>query len=495
MPESTPAEDVQEQQQKDASRLMERLERVSVPDLTVSYTLEKSATVLPGLLTRFIAVAVLFRLNSAKKWRLALEQELLPEPMQRWLGIGELAELIEKATVDWIPPQVFIDTLSWQVIECLTRCGVPQPIAVVRQTIRWLLLRGSKVSQNGIVLDRRFWRTFAARSIRPCSAEVAEECRQRIEFVLGQVDLSEEVERRWLDVPELSGPDRVRLEAVRVAQSCERLQALQEAFDEGHFDFVTNLLACSYSRCGRRAHHPLLLWKIWLAMLAVESPKPGTFLGDVDDSIQLRLFLQVIRHEQLPSERRIKGFASERMAPVIEYLVLWHQFLLLQDERIEIGTEFGTDSADMHAQARMKMDAAARFIAPLLGWLIEECRRFCERTGLTDLSPADQRVLMEAFEQLNWRGLGNLGRNRHLLLGAIRDTLSGQLVTPLPSRVDLNSSPRDGPLPADIVTFAKDLAAEFLERMKVFGEKFNTSTFYDPEGSAHTKRGKTVHGY
>ena len=46
MPESTPAEAVQKQQQKDATRLVERLEQVSVPDLTVSYTLEKSATVL-----------------------------------------------------------------------------------------------------------------------------------------------------------------------------------------------------------------------------------------------------------------------------------------------------------------------------------------------------------------------------------------------------------------------------------------------------------------
>jgi len=29
----------------------------------------------------------------------------------------------------------------------------------------------------------------------------------------------------------------------------------------------------------------------------------------------------------------------------------------------------------------------------------------------------------------------------------------------------------------------------------VFGEKFNSSTYYDPEGSPHTKRGKTIHGY
>jgi hypothetical protein len=43
--------------------------------------------------------------------------------------------------------------------------------------------------------------------------------------------------------------------------------------------------------------------------------------------------------------------------------------------------------------------------------------------------------------------------------------------------------------------FAKALAAEFFARMNVFGEKFDSSVFYDPEGSAHTKRGKTVHGY
>jgi hypothetical protein len=113
-----------------------------------------------------------------------------------------------------------MDTLSWQVIECLTRCGVPQPIAVVRQASRDLLLRGSKVSQNGLVLDRRFWRTFANRSTRPCSAEVAEECRQWIDFVLGQVDLSEEVERRWLDAAELSGPDRAKLETLTTRSSC-----------------------------------------------------------------------------------------------------------------------------------------------------------------------------------------------------------------------------------------------------------------------------------
>jgi len=492
---SDAAESIQKQQQLDADRLLERLEEICVADLTVNYRLERASVVLPAVLVRFLTLAVLFRLNSPKKWRLVLEQELLPEPARRWLGIDGLNDLIQRAAVDWIPLRLFADTLSWQVVECLTQCGMPRPIAIIRQALRDLLLHDARSSGDGLVLGARFWRRFIARSLRPCSVEVAEECRQRVQFVLGQFGLSEKIERRWLDVPELSEEDQGRLEAARVAEPCERLQALQEAFDQGHFDFVTKLLACSYSCCGRRAHHPLLLWKIWMAMFAVESPKPGTFLESVDDSLQLRLFLEVMSHEQLPSERRIKGFATERMTPVIEYLVLWHQFLLFQDDRIEITAEFGTDSADMHGQARMKTDASARFISPLLGWLIDECRRFCERTGRTDLSQADQEALIEAFGQLDWKLVGSFGRHRHLLLAAVRDTLKGQLVTPHPYRVRLDSSPRDGPVSEDLATFAKDLAEEFLDRMKVFGENFNGSTYYDPECSPHTKRGKTVHGY
>ncbi len=495
MPDLSHAEAVRNQQQRDAERLLERLEQVATADLTIHYRLEQSSVVLPGVLVRFVTLAVLFRLNSPKKWRLALNREVLPEPVRQWLGIQDLADLVEQASVDWIPPRLFVDTLSWRVTECLTQCAMPRPSAVIRQTIRDLLLRGAKPSLGGLVLDRRFWRAFVAKSQRRCSAEVAEECLQRVEFVLGQADLSEEVERRWLDIPKLNEQERTNLEAVQVAKPCERLQALQEAFDEGHFDFVTKLLACSYSRCGRRAHHPLLLWRIWMAMLAVESPKPGTFLDSVDDSLQLRLFLEVMSHEQLPSERRIKGFASERMTPVIEYLALWHQFMLLQDDRIQITAEFGTDSADMHGQARMKSDASAKFIAPLLGWLIDECRRFCEQTGRSGLSQTDQELLIEAFKQLDWKTLGSFGRHRHLLLAAIRDTLKGQLVTPHLYRVRLDSSPRDGPIPEDMATFAGDLATEFLQRMKVFGENFNGATYYDPECSPHTKRSKTVHGY
>jgi hypothetical protein len=336
-------------------------------------------------------------LNSPKKWHAALREAFLSGPLRQWLGIEELADLAERATVDWIPPRILLDTLSWQVAECLTQCAMPQPVAVIRQTIRDLLLCDAKVSNGGIVLSRRFWRRFAEKGSRPVAAGLVAECQQRIDFVLGQVDLSEVVQRRWLQMPELSPEDRAKLEAVQVAQPCERLQALQEAFEQGHFDFVIQLLACSYSRYGRRPHHPLLMWKVWLTMLAVGSSHPGSFLGTVDDSLQLRLFLGVMSHGQLPSERRIKGFATERMAPVMEYLVLWHQMLLIQEEGIEIGSDFETDAADMHALARMKSDAAAKHLTPLWGWLIDECRRFCQATGRSGLSEADRETLLRAF--------------------------------------------------------------------------------------------------
>jgi hypothetical protein len=490
-----PAEAVQRKQQLDAQRLFERLEQIQVPDLTVNYTLEQSSAILPGVLLRFLTLAVLFRLNSAKKWHLALDEQLLPEPLRRWLGIMGLAEMRDRATVDWIPPKILLETLSWQVAEVLTECAMPQPAAVIRQTVRDLLFRKAKISDGGMVLNRKFWRQFAENGARPLSAGLLAECQERVDFVLGQVDLSEVMPRRWLDIPELSQTQRAKLEAVRVAEPCERLQALEEAFEEGLFDFVIPVLACSYSRHGRRPHHPLLMWKVWLAMLAVGCSAPAGFLRAVDDSVQLRLFLQVLSHRQLPSERRIKGFASERMAPVIEYLVLWHQFLLIQDEGIQIGRDFGTDSADMHAQGRMKSDTAVKHVTPLLGWLIEECRRFCQATGRSGLSPADREVLIKAFEEVDWKSLGNFGRNRQELIRAIGDIFKGGLVTPLPSCVELNGLPRDGPMATDMATFAKGLAAEFLERMKVFGEKFDSAVFYDPECSAHTKRGKTVHGY
>lgn len=50
MPTSTDAgaaEAVQDQQQRDAEELFERLEQITVGDLTINYTLQKSSVVVP----------------------------------------------------------------------------------------------------------------------------------------------------------------------------------------------------------------------------------------------------------------------------------------------------------------------------------------------------------------------------------------------------------------------------------------------------------------
>jgi hypothetical protein len=81
---------------------------------------------------------------------------------------------------------------------------------------------------------------------------------------------------------------RAKLESVQVAEPIERLQGLQEGFSQGQFDFAPQLLAAA------------------------------NFLRAVGDSLQLRLFLEVPSHEQLPSERRIKSFPMERLSPLME---------------------------------------------------------------------------------------------------------------------------------------------------------------------------------
>jgi hypothetical protein len=162
-----PGQAVRDKQQLDAERLLNRLEEIQVPDLTIHYRLEESSVTLPGILIRFLVVAVLFRLDSAKKWHLVLRRELLPQPVRQWLRIESLVDLVDQATVDWIPPKLLVDTLSWHVTDCLTECGLPQPVAVTRQTLRDLLLRDAKRSGEGITLNGNFWRRVAAKGDVP----------------------------------------------------------------------------------------------------------------------------------------------------------------------------------------------------------------------------------------------------------------------------------------------------------------------------------------
>ncbi len=87
------AESIQKQQRLDADRLLERHETVHIVDLTVNYRLEESSVVNPALLDSLSGLGVLFRLNSPKKWRLALVQDFLPESARRWLGVAGLDDL------------------------------------------------------------------------------------------------------------------------------------------------------------------------------------------------------------------------------------------------------------------------------------------------------------------------------------------------------------------------------------------------------------------
>ena len=58
---------------------------------------------LPGVLIRFLALAVLFRLDSAKKWHMVLRRGLHPEAVRQWLQIESLVDLVDQATVDaWL---------------------------------------------------------------------------------------------------------------------------------------------------------------------------------------------------------------------------------------------------------------------------------------------------------------------------------------------------------------------------------------------------------
>jgi hypothetical protein len=308
---------------------------------------------------------------------------------------------------------------------------------------------------------------------------------------LGRLEAAELAARHWRPVPSLSAEARAVLEAARVDEPPERLAALEEAFEAELFDFIALLLAPTYSAYGRRAYHPLLMWKVVAAMVARGQVHPKGFLASVNDSVHLRLFLGVMSAAELPSARRIAGFLTERLAAVIEPMVLWLNVGLVAQGPIEMGTEFGTDGLEMAAQARRKSDAVEAHLRPHLAWLATELRAWLEAQGRTELTEAERQVLLEAFRQLDWAHLGSAGRSKPAILGAVRATFESEVVTPPPGLA--RSGP--GPPPADLAALAAGLAEGFGERVKAFGPKFDWDALYDPQCSARTKYGKTLHGY
>jgi hypothetical protein len=127
--------------------------------------------------------------------------------------------------------------------------------------------------------------------------------------------------------------------------------------------------------------------------------------------------------------------------------------------------------------------------------LLSQLRGSLAKQGRSDLTDDERDVLLEEIRNLDWSQLGNISKSRHAILRAIRDTLQGQVVTPMQSRVALEIRPRDGPVPDEFNQWATWVAQELAEHLKAFGPSFDGAVVHDPEGGARSKRGKTVHGF
>ena len=362
-------------------------------------------------------------------------------------------------------------------------------------SVRGVLFHKRCVRDGGLLLRPRYWRRFLRDRAKRLRRGLRDEVHQRILWVLGQFERAELAPRHWRPVPELDDTSRAILETARAEGPSERLVALAEGFDTGLFDFLGDLLATTYSVHGRRAYHPVFMWKVLLAMMASGETEPATFLHRVNDSLQLRLFLEAMSAAEFPSARRIKGFLVERLAPVAEHVVLWFNVELVSKGRLEMGEEFGTDGIEMAAQARKKSDAVRVHLKPQLEWLLAELHAYLSEAGAGDLSAAEQEVLLDAFRELDWSKLGSATKRKTAILRAIRHTLRSDVVTPTGPDSSAESAARASPVSAAFATFAKRLAGEFYERMKAVPRNLDWDTYYDPECGSKTKYGKTIHGY
>jgi hypothetical protein len=490
-----PPDPVTEAQRMEAEGLLDRCTRMRVDDLVLTFSPGQDSITVPGVLIRFVTLSTLLGLDHPRKWQAALKGGWVPGKLADWLGIGSLEELAGAVRVGWIAPRRLVEVLSERVGVILIEMGQPRPGAVVRQTIRRLLVPKGCVRDGGLVMRGGYWKRLLRQTSKGLRPAIAKEVRERILWAFGQLELSQLAPRRWRPMPSLSAEERQILEAAQVEGQPERLAALSEALDGGLFDFVADLLATSYSVHGRRAYPPLLMWKVVMAMLATERMHPGRFLASVNDSVSVRLFLEVMSTEQLPSARRIKGFLTERLSPVIEHLVLWFNVGLVEKGGLTISDELGTDGMNMTAQARTRYDAAGVHLKPHLHWLMAQLRSFVQARGREDLTETEREGLLAAFAGLDWTSLGSAREGKWAILKAIRNALGEQVVTPAQGAHPTGSRPPPAPFSGAFVVFAATLAVAFGERLNAFGPRFDWNTVYDPQCSARTKHGKTVHGY
>ena len=447
-----------------------------------------------------VALSVLLRLDKPNKWQAALEEDWIPSPLLEWLGVRTLEDLSEAIGVNPIPPNLFVQVLAERVGVVLSEMRQPQASAFIQQTIRRLLFHKGSVRENGFLMGVRYWKRLLREREKSLRRRLREEVHERIAFAMGQLELAELAPRHWRPMPELSAENRAILEAAMRGEPDERLEALKEAFEAGLFDFIADLLANTYSAHGRRGYHPVLMWKVVLAMLAIGEMEPGKFQDRVDDSDRLRLFLGVMSQKELPWARRIKGFLVERLASVAESVVLWFNVELVMKGGLAMGDEFGTDGIEMQAQARTKSDAVRRHLKPVLEWLWGEVGEYLKGAGREGLTAAEQEALMEALREVDWSSLGSAGRSKGAILEAVRNALRGEVVTPESSGPQGESEARAGPVSAEFRAVVTRVAEEFGERVTAIPgkgklKKFNWDTWHDPECGARTKYGKTVYGF
>jgi len=491
---------VRETQRTEVANALERCSQIQIHDLPVTFSSRNATVTLPAVLVKFVTLSVLLRLDKPNKWQAALEEDWIPSPLFEWLGERTLGDLSEAIEVNPIPPNLFVQVLAERVGVVLIEMRQPHASAFIQQTIRRLLFHKGSVRDNGFVMGARYWKRFLRDREKSLRRRLREEVHERIAFAMGQLELTELAPRHWRPMPELSAENRAILDAAKRGEPHEKLEALKEAFEAGLFDFIADLLASTYSAHGRRGYHPVLMWKVVLAMMAMGEMEPGKFLDRVDDSDRLRLFLEVMSQEELPSARRIKGFLVERLASVAEYVVLWFNVELVTKGGLEMGDEFGTDGIEMQAQARTKSDAVGRHLKPVLEWLWSEIGEYLAGEGREELTAAEHEALLDALREVDWSSLGSARGSKGVILEAVRNALRGEVVTPESSGPRGKSEGRAGPVSATFRAVVTRVAQEFGERVKAIPgkdkfKKFNWDTFHDPECGALTKYGKTLYGF
>jgi hypothetical protein len=313
-----PEQTVQAVQRRVAQDTLDRCAQTKVDDISFAYSLHHDPVSIPSVMLKFTVLSVLFRLNHPRKWQRALKEGWIPDELLQWLGVQSLEELAEQSEVGWIPPKLFLDALGQQCGRVLIELAQPRASAFIREVIRSLFLRKAQLCDGGLVMRRPYWKWFLRQAHMPLRPCICDEVHQGVDSALGQFELAQVAPRHWRPIPQLTESNRQILEAAVVDPAPARLEGLTEALEAGLFDFIPNLFASPYSAHGRRAYHPLVMWKVLLAMISTGVLEPQAFLRKVNDSLHLRLFLEVMKADELPSPRRVKGFLTDRLPAVIE---------------------------------------------------------------------------------------------------------------------------------------------------------------------------------